>query len=371
MTTTSIADQPSATSPISTYPVIVGVDTHQQTHHGAVCDHNGVLLGHCQFEATRAGYAMLWVWACAFSTAGVGAAGIESTGSYGAGLTQYLLTVSTGWADGCDIREVCRPDKTVRARRGKSDAIDAETAARAVLSGTATAIPKIRTGVIESIRVLMRVRDLAVRQHTACVLQLRDLITCAPEPLRSKLLPLTATGRVRVAKALRPDLDRLTEPAQATKYALVHTAGHIDDIAARIDKLTAELEAMVTSTAPHLLALPQVGTMTAAQILISAGENIDRLTHEAAFARAVGTAPIPASSGKTNRVRLSRGGDRQANKTIHLLVVRRLGTDPDTITYMQRRQTEPRMTKRTIIRILKRYATRQLYNAAKADLLAA
>lgn len=369
---TVMTEKPQAARPgdRATSAVIVGVDTHQQTHHAAVLDSTGRLLGSAQFTASSAGYHALWTWVCGFSGCGVAAVGVESTGSYGAGLTQHLLSTDPAeWAGSIEVREVIRPAKTVRAMKGKSDPIDAEAAARAVLAGTATGLPKIKTGVVEAIRAIAVTRSSAVKERTACESQLRDLITTAPAQLREELLPLSTKARVIKAARLRPDPTQLHDPTQATKFALRTLARRIQALAAEIADADQALAPLVTAAAPRLLALPQVGVNTAAQMLITGGENIERLHSEAAFAKLVGTAPIPASSGKTTRVRLNRGGDRQANTTLHLLVLRRLATDPATRTYMARRSAELRMDTKAILRCLKRYAAREIYHALRADLL--
>jgi transposase len=367
---TALIEKPQAAPAVSTLPVVVGVDTHQQTHHAAAIDSTGRLLGTAQFPANRAGYEALWRWARRASAAGVAAVGVESTGSYGAGLTQALLTTDPeDWAGEVDVREVIRPTKTVRTMRGKSDPIDAEAAARAVLAGTATGRPKIKTGAVEAIRAIALTRDSAVKERTAAESQLRDLITTAPDPIREELLPLTTAARVARAARLRPDQATLGDPAQATKYALRALARRILALREEIKAADHALAPLVQAAAPRLLALPQVGVNTAAQMLITGGENIDRLHSEAAFAKLVGTAPVPASSGKTHRHRLSHGGDRAANTKLHLLVLRRLASDPATKAYMQRRSHEPRMDTKAILRCLKRYAAREIYHALKADLL--
>ena len=371
MTVKTDSSQPEpAAGSRSDLPVVVGVDTHQQTHHGAVIDTAGRLLGSAQFAANARGYRDLWQWACGFSRVGVTAIGVESTGSYGAGLTQHLLTTDPdAWADQIDVREVIRPTKTVRTMVGKSDPIDAEAAARAVLAGTATGRPKVKTGVVESIRAVALTRSSAVKERTRSESQLRDLITTAPTVLREELLPLTTKARVARALTLRPDLAALSDPTQATKYALRSLARRIKALTAEIGEADRVLKPLVEAAAPRLMALPQVGVNTAAQMLITGGQNIERLHSEAAFARLVGVAPVPASSGKTTRVRLSRGGDRQANTKIHLMVLRRLATDPATKTYMERRSREARMDTKSVLRCLKRYAARQIYHALRADLL--
>lgn len=342
--------------------VVVGVDTHQQTHHAAVLDDTGRVLADAQFPASEDGYRALTFWADTLGR--VREYGIESTGSYGAGLARYVL------AAGGSVIEVNRPNVSERVRNGKSDPLDAVAAARAVLAGTATGRPKISTGIVETIRVLKTTRDGAVKARTAAMMQLRDLITTAPAPLRETLLPLTTTARVSKAAALRPDPARLADPAHAARMALRQIARRIQHLDDEIAEVDSQLDLLVRHTAPTLLARPQVGTQTAAQLLITAGENIDRFRSEAAFAKLTGTAPIPASSGKTRRMRLNRGGDRQANKALHLVAVGRLRSHPETRAYLERRTTEG-LSKLDILRCLKRAIARETYHALRTDLLTA
>lgn len=353
-----IADPATAVRPV----VWLGVDTHQRTHHGAVCDAAGGVLGEQEFAATSAGYDALIAWARTHGQ--IAAAGVESTSSYGAGLTRRLQAAAI------TVHEVNGPDLGVRAAQGKTDAIDAVMAARAVISGRAVVIPKQTTGVIESIRVLKVARDSAVKARTAAYGQLRDLATTAPDDLREQLLPLSGPQRAARCRALRPRLaDAGPEAlaAQAAKHAMKSIAVRINDLDEEIAELDRALKPLVTATAPRLLGLNQVGIHTAAQLLITAGQNIDRITTEAAFARLCGIAPIPASSGKTNRMRLHRGGDRQANRAIYLITIGRLRSDPRSRAYRDRRTTEGLSTK-DIIRCLKRYAAREIWNALKTDL---
>lgn len=340
----------------------LGVDTHQQTHHAALCDAGGGVVADREFPATRAGYETLVSWAQRHGR--VVAAGVESTSSYGAGLTRHLRAV------GVVVHEINSPDLAVRAGQGKSDAIDAVMAARAVIAGRALVVPKDTTGTIEAIRMLKVARDGAVKARTAALGQLRDLATTAPHDLRERLLPLT--GRQRVAECLRlrprpgtPGTEDLVR--QAAKRALRSLARRVEELDEEIHELDLALKPLVTATAPRLVLLRQVGVHTAAQLLITAGQNIDRINSEAAFARLCGVAPIPASSGKTNRMRLHRGGDRQANKALYLIAVGRLRSDPRSQAYRTRREAEGLSTKDTI-RCLKRYAAREVWNALKTDL---
>jgi hypothetical protein len=348
-------DSPTAPS------VVVGVDTHQRTHHACVVDHAGRRLADCEFEASAAGYRALLAWAASFGT--LTAAGVESTGSYGAGLTQHLLTEHVA------VYEVSRPDKTTRARQGKSDPIDAESAARQVLAGTATGLPKVKTGIVEAIRAVKIPRDSAVKDRGRAACQLRDLITTAPDPIREELLGLSTRQRVARAASYRPDRTRLQDPIQATKHALRSLARRILDLDAEIAEADRALAVLVPRAVPSLLRLHRVGIQSAARLAITAGENIDRMRSEAAFAKLTGVAPIPASSGKTHRHRLNRGGDRHANSALHLVVIGRLKDHQPTRDYLARRHSS-HFSKRDAIRCLKRYLAREVYQALRNDLLA-
>lgn len=350
MTTTTAIRQPRVT---------VGVDTHADTHHAVVLDEHGTRLAGAGFAADPAGYRELMAWAGSFGAIEVVA--VESTGSYGAGLTRYVT------ASQFTVVEVNQPHVQRRALLGKDDAIDAESAARAAMSGQATAIAKDTTGVVESIRVVLNARDSAVKSRTRALVQLRMLLVTAPDDLRSSLRDLTTTALLSACRGLRPDPARMTEPVQATKHALRALARRITDLDTEISDHDQILTVLVGQTAPATLARPQIGVISAAQLLVTFGQNDTRIASEAAFARITGTAPIPASSGKTTRMRLHRGGDRQANKTLHLIAVGRLRNHPETIAYAARRQAEG-LSKKDIIRCLKRYIAREVFNTLKADL---
>lgn len=340
-------------------PVFVGVDTHQRTHHAVVVDADGRRLDGRQFPASRRGYEALLAW-----MVGVGQVmmvGVESTGSYGANLTRILI------AAGVEVIEVNRPDLATRATQGKSDPIDAEAAAHAVRTGRARVLPKATDGVVASIRALKNTRDAFVATRSRFFSQLRDMITTAPDELRDQLLPLTSQKRVAVAAALRPDLSRLTDPVQATKWSLRSLAQQIQALDEQVATIDRSLDGLVADVVPTLIAKPQFGTQTAAQLLITAGHNIGRLRTEAQFARLTGAAPIPASSGKSTRMRLSRGGDRQANKALYMIAIGRLRSHEPTKAYVARREADGH-NRRDIIRSLKRYIAREAFTALKRDL---
>ncbi len=338
--------------------ITVGVDTHADVHHAVIIDASGTWVADRQFSASAAGYQHLCEWAGSFGA--IDQVAVESTGSYGAGLTRYAT------AAGLQVVEVNQPHVHTRARVGKSDPIDAEAAARKAASGQARSVAKDTTGVVESIRVVMVARDSAVRTRTRTLLQIRDLITTAPDELRDRLRHSTTAARIAACRKLRPDISRLDDPTEATKHALRALARRITDLNAEIDQHDQVLGPLLATAAPTLLTRPQVGVLTAAQLLVTAGQNHDRIPTEAAFARLTGVAPIPASSGKTNRMRLHRGGDRQANRALHLIAVGRLKNHPPTIAYAKRRTAEG-LSKKDIIRCLKRYIVREVFTDLKTD----
>ena len=334
--------------------VVIGVDTHQDEHVAVAIDHQGVRLAQRYAPATSYGYGQLERWSRKLGE--VRAFGVEGTGSYGAGLARFL----TG--RGFTVVEVNRPDRSTRYRKGKSDPTDAEMAARAVLAGVANATPKSGEGEIEMIRMLKSTKGSAVKARTQAVNQMKALVVTAPAGLRESLDGLTATALAARCKSFRPG--RLEDPTAAAKYALRSLACRYLQLDKEIRDLQAELERLTRMAAPALVSIFGVGPDTAAALLISAGSNPERIHSEAAFAALCGVSPIPASSGKTNRHRLNRGGDRQANAALYRIVLVRLSHDLRTREYMDRRTGEG-MSKTEVIRCLKRYVAREVFSALK------
>jgi transposase len=337
--------------------VILGADTHEDVHVASVIDVLGRVQGTTSVPTTAAGHARLERWARTFGN--VISAGVEGTGSYGAGLARHLT------AAGIPVIEVNRPNRQHRRRRGKSDPTDAEAAARAVLSGEATAAPKARTGIVESIRVLHLARTSAVKGRTQVANQVRDLVLTAPDALRHELRDLSTAQRVARAARFRPS--KSSDPAAATRRALRHLARRWLSLSTEIDELTHDLDQLVRTAAPSLLAQRGVGVDVAAKLLITAGDNANRLHNDAAFAALCGVSPVEASSGKIRRHRLNRGGDRRANNALWTVAMVRLACDADTRAYAERRTKEGR-SRREIIRCLKRYIARQLFPLVLKDL---
>lgn len=332
--------------------VVGGVDTHKDTHTAAVVDTAGRVLGSAQFPADSAGYRALLAWLRTFGTLLL--VGIEGTGVYGAGLARLLA------GEGVAMVEVDRPDRKARRWQGKSDPVDAEAAARAALAQVRTGVPKQRDGRVEALRSLRVARRSAVAQRAHAQRQIKALIVTAPEPLRAQLRGLGDQQLIEVCAGLRPDRGRVGDPTVATKIALRSLARRHRALSVEIVDLDELLTRLVADINPALVAIKGVGTEVAGQLLVTAGENVDRLHSDAAFAMLCGVAPIPASSGKTNRHRLNRGGDRQANCAIWRIVITRLGTDQRTKDYLARR-TADGLTKPEIIRCLKRYVAREVF----------
>jgi transposase len=332
--------------------VVGGVDTHQDTHTAAVIDQVGRVLGTQQFPATAAGYDALLAWMHRHGR--LSRVGVEGTGAYGAGLARVLRD------EHVDVIEVDRPDRKTRRFQGKSDPIDAIQAAKAALAGERTGTPKRRDGRVEALRNLRVARRSAVEQRADTQRQIKTLIVTAPDELRARLRGLSVKQLIATCANLRPDRADAVTPATAVKLALRSLARRHQQLSIEIADLDELLEPLVVAISPDLLAANGVGADTAGQLLVSAGENHDRLTSEAAFAMLCGVAPIPASSGKTTRHRLNRGGDRQANAALYRVVLCRLRWDPRTRAYMERR-TKDGLSKKEIIRCLKRYVARELY----------
>jgi len=346
--------------PDSPRAVIGGIDCHTDFHIAVALDPLGRVLGTESFPATCAGYDSTYRWLASFGP--IAAVGVESTGSYGAALARSLA------GRGCRVIEVNQPHRHLRSRRGKDDAIDAEAAARKVLSGEATAAAKDTTGIVESIRQLSVARNSAVKARTAALCQLGDLLVTAPAALRAQLDGRrTLEGKAAVCARLRPDTSRLADPAQAAKAALASLGRRIAQLGAEADELERSLGRLVAAAAPATVSRLGCGTHHTATLLIAAGENIDRLGSEASFAHLCAVAPIPASSGRTSRHRLNYAGNRAANRALHMIVLVRLRYCERTRSYLDRRVAQGK-TKKEAIRCLKRFIARELYRTLRADL---
>ncbi len=334
--------------------VVGGVDTHQDQHTVAVVSVDGAKLGTESFPTTGDGYRALLEWLRSHGE--LLRVGVECTGTYGAGVSRCLA------AAGVPVLEVTGPDRVARRAQGKDDALDAIAAAQAARTGYRTHVAKDRTGAVEALRTLCVARRSAVKGCIAAQQQVHNLIVSAPERLRDELRDLPRMKRLRKCAAWRPRSERAHEPEVATKIALKRLARRILAFKEEIAGLDECIRPIVESAGPALLELEGVGIATAADLLVAVGENPDRMRSEGSFAMMCGVSPIPASSGKTRRHRLNRGGNRSANAALHMIVLTRMRKDPRTQRYVERR-TEEGLSKRETMRCLKRYMARCVYRA--------
>lgn len=325
--------------------VILGVDTHKDIHVAAVITTLGASLAHQEFPTTAVGYRQLITWARSFGV--VRRAGVECTGSYGVALTRALHR------EDIEVVEVNQPDRATRRKRGKTDAIDADAAARAVLSGRATTTPKTADGPAADMRVLRLAKESAVKARTQAMNQLKAVLLVLDPELREQLRGMSNPALIATCAAL--DGDHSEEA-----FTMRLLARRVQNLTQEIKELTRRTTKAVKASRPQLLELVGVGPDSAAVLLIAAGDNPDRLTDEASFAALCGVSPVEQSSGKTQRRRLNRGGHRQANAALYRIVQSRIRWDERTQSYLQRRTAEG-MSRREIIRCLKRYVARELY----------
>ncbi|MEH0449654.1 IS110 family transposase [Streptomyces sp. B21-102] len=347
MTITSMPQPTLPTQPEDppTEDVILGVDTHKDVHVAAVITVLGAMLAHQEFPATAAGYRQLLAWACSFGA--LRRAGVECTGSYGAALARYLKR------ENVQVIEVNQPDRAIRRKRGKTDAVDAEAAARAVLSGRADVTPKSGEGPAADMRVLRLAKESAVKARTQAKNQLKAVLLGVDPELREALSSLSNTALIATCADL-PDGD------DAVVFTLRLLARRIQQLTAEAKELARRTTKAIRCWHPQLLDVIGVGPDSAAALLIAAGDNPERLANEASFAALCGASPVEQSSGKTQRRRLNRGGNRQANAALYRIVITRLRRDARTRLYLERR-TKQGMSKREIIRCLKRYVAREIY----------
>ncbi|MEJ1090054.1 IS110 family transposase [Microbacterium sp. Mu-80] len=337
--------------------VVIGVDTHKHIHVAAVMDSIGGVLATLTIATDTAGFRQLLEWADGFGK--IIAFGIEGTGSYGAGLTSFMRR------NGHKVVEVSRPDRRLRRLNGKSDTLDVENAARAVLAGFATAVPKSADGAVEMIRQLKVAHDTAVKDRTGAMVTLKAMLVHATEDLRRETARKTQKMIARYCAALRPR--GLETPEDANRHALRSIARRWVALNEEIKELEAQIEHLVLQRAPHLLDEFGIGVDTAAEILIVAGDNPERIKSEAAFAKLAGISPVPTGSGMTSgKHRINHGGHRQLNAAIYRTVIVRMRFHEPTLAYVARRTAEGK-SKRDIIRCLKRYVIREVYHLVKTD----
>jgi transposase len=336
--------------------VIIGVDTHKYVHVAVALDQHGARLGELSISADSKGYQELHDWAQGYGR--VKAYGVEGTGSYGVGLTKFLRRA------GVRVIEVNRSDRQLRYQHGKSDPLDAESAARSVLNGTAANVPKSAEGACEMIRQIKVARDGARKARSAALIALKSIVVNAPSELRESLAGLTTVALVQRCAGYRPgDVDSVHA---STKYTLRSLARRWVVLGEEIVEHDRLLDRLTEEAAPTMREAFGIGPDVAAEMLIVFGDNPERIHSEAAFAKLCGACPIPASSGLTNKHRLYRGGHRQANAALYRAIVVRMQYHAPTIAYVIRR-TEEGLTKKDIIRCLKRHLAREIYQRVMVD----
>ena len=329
-----------------------GVDTHLDVHVVAALDPVGALLGTAAFPTTPKGYEALLGWLESFGP--VVKVGIEGTGSYGVGLSKFLAQA------GIRVVEVNRPNREERRRSGKSDPLDAIEAARSALGGKAKSIAKSKDGPVEAVRALLVAKRSARTARTSALIQMRELLVTGPDQLRSRLRGLRISALVAEAARLRPARSG-DSVVIATKAALSSLAHRVQELDGELAELDGRIEALLMRHCPDLLGLFGVGSDTAAALVVCAGDNPERLHSEPAWARLCGVAPIPTGSGQTSgRVRLHRGGDRQANAALWRIAMVRIAHHPETTAYYERKLRDGR-SKQDVVRLLKRYIAREVY----------
>ena len=337
---------------------VIGVDTHRDAHAAAVVAPSGAVGAQATVVADAGGYRRLFRFARE-QAAGRRVWAIEGTGSFGAGLTSFLLERGE-W-----VVEVDRPARPARRSGAKSDQLDAARAACEALAREHLAQPR-RRGAREAIRVLLATRAGAILARTQAIGQLKALIVNAPEGIRQQLRRLSTDEQLARCGRLRTSASHGVEE-RATTSALRSAARRALALEAEAADLESQLELLIGELAPTLLAEPGIGVISAAQIL-NAWSHPGRFRSEAAFASLAGVAPIPASSGQTVRHRLNRSGDRQLNRALHTIVLSRLAHHAETRTYAARRTAEGK-TPREIKRCLKRHLARRLYRLLEAAAL--
>ncbi|HEX8933174.1 MAG TPA: transposase [Pseudonocardiaceae bacterium] len=336
--------------------IVVGVDTHQYARVVVALDQLGARLGEITIAVDRAGYEQLQRWAAQHGE--TIRFGVEGCGSYGAGLASFLRR------RGYPVVEVNRPDRRIRHLHGQNDPLDAESAARAVLAGTATAVPKSADGAVEMIRQVKIAKDTAVTARSQAIITLKTIVVTAPADLREHLDPLGDTQLIEVCRQL--SYDSMTGPADAARYTLRALAERYHELDREARLHDRVLQTLTQRAVPELTSSFGIGADSAAELLLVVGDNPARLRSDGALAKLAGACPIPASSGKTTRHRLNRGGHRQANAALHRILIARMRFHQPTIDYVTRRTTEGK-TKREIMRCLKRLLVREVYQILVAS----
>lgn len=338
--------------------LVAGIDTHKDTHHVAIVDQVGRLIADHQFATTVEGYGQIVQFLHRHGN--VNAVGVEGTGSYGAGVSRVLN------AAGFRVLEVIRPNRQQRRAKGKSDPLDAEQAARTVLSGQGATTPKSASGAVECLRMLLTERRSANKSRTQTINQLHAVLVTAPDLVRNTYRGLTTEQIITKAARSRPTASDMADVTTTARIVLRRLATRAQQLQDEVRTIDAEMTALIAQINPAMLQINGMGPLTAATLLTAAGDNPERLASRAGFAALVGVAPVPASSGQRVRHRLSRGGNRHANSAIHRIILLRLRHhEARTTAYVTRRQAEG-LSDRDIMRCLKRHVANEIFKAITA-----
>jgi hypothetical protein len=339
--------------------IIVGADTHKKFHVVSVITELGVRLEHKSFSADAKGYREALAWASGFGT--ILRAGIEGTGGYGAGLSTHFID------KGIAVLDVNKPDKHERRKRGKDDVEDSFQAAAAALAFIRCSIAKENGEELEAARLLEATYGQAIRQRTASINALRADLVTLPDAMRQSLEGMTWEALAKRCAAFR--LSKDFTPENARKRTLRSLARRILALTEEAKELEAEINRYAKALAPKTLTLLGVGCHGAIRLMCTAGQNIERMSGEAAFSMMCGVSPIPASSGDNIHFRLNRGGERRANCAIHTMATTRLRNDERSRAYYDKKISEGK-GENDAMRCLKRYCAREVYGFLKQDLLA-
>lgn len=338
--------------------LVAGIDTHKDTHHVAIVDQVGRLIADHQFATTVEGYGQIVQFLHRHGN--VNAVGVEGTGSYGAGVSRVLN------AAGFRVLEVIRPNRQQRRAKGKSDPLDAEQAARTVLSGQGATTPKSASGAVECLRMLLTERRSANKSRTQTINQLHAVLVTAPDLVRNTYRGLITEQIITKAARSRPTASDMADVTTTARIVLRRLATRAQQLQDEVRTIDAEMTALIAQINPAMLQINGMGPLTAATLLTAAGDNPERLASRAGFAALVGVAPVPASSGQRVRHRLSRGGNRHANSAIHRIILLRLRHhEARTTAYVTRRQAEG-LSDRDIMRCLKRHVANEIFKAITA-----
>jgi transposase len=359
--------KPIAAQPGTQPALVIGVDTHTDTHAVALLARTGAVLAEATISADPAGYTDLLAWAAQHAATGIRWWAVEGARSHGVGLTRALQT------RGEHVLEAPRPKRRGR-RSGKSDALDAVAAAQAVLADLDTATTQGRPtklgvprtdGDRETIRILHTTHRHYTDTRTATINLLKSLILTADDTLRTQLQHHSTAKQVRAILHAEPT----SSSSSDIRRELLRTlATQIRALTTQINSTEKQLKTIINQLNPELLNIYGVGPITAA-VLLGTWSHHGRVRSEAAYAALAGTSPIPASSGRNEHMRLNRGGDRTLNAALHVIAnTRRRGHQP-TIDYVNRRRTDPTnpKTDREIQRLLKRYLARKLYRQMQTN----